>query len=144
MSRYAPQPDPIERDLSGVKAAFIEWLVDPNRGTQADFAREHDVAPKTLSRWKREPDFREVWDRRCAELNVDPGRVQEVLDALHRKAAEGDSRAANLYLQYIDRFTPRKIVIEDKSVKDMTDEELAAQLEEAALAARSRLKVVGE
>lgn len=133
MAKVLHEDMKVERDMSAVQAAFIEWLVDPQReGSQADFARANNVVPKTLSRWKRDPAFREAWDQRCVELNVDPGRLQEVIDALHRKAIEGDSRAANLYLQYVDRFTPKRVVIEERSAKDLTDDELAEALESSA------------
>lgn len=123
-----------------VQAAFVEYLVDPDRGTQADFARAHGVAEKTLSRWKKDSDFRSMWDRRCAELNVDPDRVQRLIESIYARALDGDVRAQKLYLEYTEKFTPKRVVIEDRSPKDLSDTELADALEEGA----RHLRVVGE
>jgi hypothetical protein len=71
------------------------------------------------------------WDRRCAELNIHPERTQSVIDALFRQAADGDVKAASLYLQYIDKFTPkRRVVVDDeRAASGLSDLELADELE---------------
>lgn len=44
-----------------LRAAFIAWCFDPGRqGTQAGWAREHDVEPATLSDWKKSAEFLEA------------------------------------------------------------------------------------
>lgn len=115
---------------AGTQAEFIEWLVDPSReGTQEAWAEAHSLHPRTLSAWKKAPAFREAWDRRLAELNVNPDRIQRVVDALYENATDRESRdqvkAANLYLQYVEKFTPKRQVVGDRrSLEDMSDEEL--------------------
>jgi hypothetical protein len=49
---------------------------------------------------------------------------------LYRQAADGDVKAAALYLQYIDKFTPKRRVLvdDDRSATGMSDEELAEEL----------------
>ena len=77
--------------------------------------------------------FRE-WDRRAAELNVHPERTQSVIDALHSQAVGGSVQAASLYLQYVEKFTPkRKVVVDDREASGLSDGELADELEAQVL-----------
>lgn len=127
-------------EVTETQAAFIEWLVDPNRaGTQIDLAPILGVNHNTLSVWKKETYFRAAWDKRLQSLNIAPDRVQDVIDAIFAKAIAGDTKAASLYLQYIDRFTPKSVaVVEDRTVRDMSDEDLAEALEADVVHLKSR------
>lgn len=118
-------------DLLSVKQReFIEWLCDPERsGSQREWAEQHEVAGSTLRRWKQDRWFKQAYEQRLAELNISPDRIQVVVDALHRAAAGGDTKAASLYLQYVDRLQPKRVVIEDARVAGLSDEELAAELQ---------------
>lgn len=124
-------------ELTEEQLAFVDWLVDPEReGSQADFARQLGLHPSTLSVWKKDRAFRRVWDEKLAELNVDPDRIQKVIDALYKEALRGDVKAMQLYLQYVDRFTPKTAtVVEDRRAQEMSDEDIAQSL-------RSHLKVL--
>jgi hypothetical protein len=99
--------------------------------TQREWAVENGLHEDTMRRWKSDPRFVREWDRRCSELNVNPERVQGVVEAMWRKAAEGDTKAAALYLQYIDKFTPkRRVVVEDdRAASALSDAELADLLD---------------
>ena len=92
-----------------------------------------------MRRWKSDPRFVREWDRRAAELNVHPERTQSVVDALYKQAAQGDVKAASLYLQYIERFTPkRRVVVDDeREASGMSDAELAAELDSLVSGLRS-------
>ena len=94
---------------------------------------------RTERRWKSDPRFVREWDRRAAELNVHPERTQSVVDALYKQAAQGDVKAASLYLQYIERFTPkRRVVVDDeREASGMSDAELAAELDSLVSGLRS-------
>jgi ribosome-binding protein aMBF1 (putative translation factor) len=72
-------------------------------------------------------------------LNVHPERTQSVVDALYKQAAQGDVKAASLYLQYIERFTPkRRVVVDDeREASGMSDAELAAELDSLVSGLRS-------
>ena len=90
------------------------------------YVKEED----SVRRIKRDPRFMKEWDRRAAELNIHPERTQTVIDALFAQAADGDVKAASLYLQYIEKFTPkRRLVVEDKDASSLSDLELAEELE---------------
>ena len=123
-----------EQVMPDLWAKFLEWLLqgherDPKH--QYQWAEENGVHEDSVRRWKRDPRFVKEWDRRASELNVNPERVQGVVDALWRKAADGDTKAAGLYLQYIDKFTPkRKVVVDDeREATGLSDSELADELE---------------
>jgi hypothetical protein len=111
---------------------FIEWLVNPERqGNQKEWAEAHGIHVNTLFNWKKQKFFRDEWEKRAAELNVSPERTQAVINAIFKAAKNGDTSAAKLYLEYINKFTPtQRVITEDKGVQSLTDEELAAQAEE--------------
>ena len=113
---------------------LLDWLLQgPERkpATQKLWALEHGIHEDSIRRIKRDPRFIREWDRRAAELNVNPERVQSVVDALWQRASEGDTKAAALYLQYVDKFTPkRRVVVDDeREASGMSDDELADALE---------------
>jgi len=113
---------------------FLDWLLrGPARQprTQREWAAETDMHEDSLRRIKRDHRFIKEWDSRAAELNINPERVQSVIDSLWQRASDGDVKAANLYLQYIEKFTPRrKVVVEDeRDIAGFSDEELASALE---------------
>ena len=113
---------------------LLDWLLlGPERApsTQRDWATENDMHEDSIRRIKRDPRFVREWDRRAAELNVNPERVQSVVDALWQRASAGDTKAASLYLQYVEKFTPkRRVVVDDeREAVGMSDAELADALE---------------
>jgi DNA-directed RNA polymerase specialized sigma24 family protein len=84
----------------------------------------------SIRRIKRDPRFAREWDRRAAELNVHPERTQGVIDSLHAAAVGGSVQAASLYLQYVEKFTPkRRVVVDEGEVSGLSDGELADELE---------------
>ncbi len=113
---------------------FLDWLLcGPERQprTQREWAAENAMHEDSLRRIKRDHRFIKEWDSRAAELNINPERVQSVIDSLWQRASAGDVKAASLYLQYIEKFTPkRKIVVDDeRDIAAFSDEELASALE---------------
>jgi hypothetical protein len=126
--------DPVtgERILPEMWSEFIDWLVDPNRSpaTQQEWAVLHGVHGDSTSRWKHNPDFIREWEARAQRLNVGVERTQAVVNSLYAQAVKGDTKAASLYLQYIDKFTPKqRLVVEDAEVEGLSDEELLAELD---------------
>ena len=120
---------------------LLEWLLlGPERSprTQKEWAGQPAIHQDSIRRIKRDPRFVREWERRAAELNINPERVQSVIDALWQQAANGDVKAASLYLQYIEKFTPRrKVVVEDeRDAQSFSDDELASLLEEEVASLR--------
>lgn len=126
--------------MSPAQRGLIEYLLDPRstqaKGTQAAWAEQHGINPSVCSRWKKDPDFRKAWERRLMDLNQAPDRVQDVVDALWVRAKGGDVKAADLYLRYVDRFTPKTALVDERKAAELTDIELAAELENAAAGLR--------
>lgn len=125
-------PDTGELELKHVQTLFIEWLVNDRQPgeSQKDFAKRWDVSEGTLSRWKKDRDFRAEWERRMRETHASPDRLEKVMDAIYDRAGKGDMKAAELYLKAIDKMTPTRIEIDSKqTLAEMSDEELAAMAE---------------
>ena len=129
---WQTDPDSGEKVMPSDWSNFLDWLLSEERvpGTQKEWAAEFGFNERTVRRWKSDPRFVREWDRRASELNVHPERTQTVVDALYRAAALGDVKAATLYLQYIDKFTPKRRVLvdDDRTAAGLSDEELAAEL----------------
>jgi DNA-binding transcriptional regulator YdaS (Cro superfamily) len=119
--------------VTDLKAEFIEWLIDPGHvGTQEAWAKSHGISPATLSQWKKHPEFKAALNRRLGEINVDALRIQAVVNAMWDKAQQGDVKAAELYLRYIEKLQPSRPVLEDDTdVSKLSDEELLAALQTA-------------
>ena len=123
-------------DLTDNQLAFIEWLVDPSpksvKGSQAEFCRGRGIDISNPRKWKRSKPFRDALQARLDELNVAPDRIQEVVNALFVQATEGNTKAAELYLRYVERLQPQKVVVQ-RDAAELSDEELAAALESVKL-----------
>ena len=117
--------------LSPLQLEYIEWLCDPARaGSKKAWALAHDISENTVHRWQKDRWFKDAQERRLAELNVSPDRIQVVIEALHLAASRGDTKAAALYLQYVDRLNPKRILIEDTRVSGLSDADLRLELVE--------------
>lgn len=113
--------------LTPTMLEYLEWRSDPTReGSKEKFATDHHVSRSTLAAWERKPWFKEGLERRLAELNVSPDRIQTVLETLWREAKDGDVQAARQYLAAVEDMRPKRTRIEDTSVADLSDEELDA------------------
>lgn len=109
---------------------YVDWLVSLDRvpSTKKAWAAEHGVSVSSLGNWDRDERVRRAIDERCAELNMSPERIQSVINAVFMAAQRGDMKAAQLYLQHVDRLAPKRTVIEDRRVSSLSDEELRAEL----------------
>ena len=130
---WRTDPETGEKVMPDSWKAFLDWkLQGPDRDPkhQYEWAELNGVHEDSVRRWKRDPRFIKEWDRRAAELNIHPERTQGVIDSLHLAAVGGDVKAASLYLQYIEKFTPkRRVVVDDeREVAGLSDVELADEL----------------
>ena len=130
---WKTDPETGEQVMPDKWKAYLDWLLSESRepATTREWAIQNDVNERTVRRWKNDSRFIREWDRRAAELNVHPERTQSVVDALHAAAVAGDVKAASLYLQYIEKFTPKRRVVvdDDRMVSGLSDSELHAELE---------------
>jgi nitrogen regulatory protein PII len=113
---------------------YVDWLCTPEADrdprTKTAWAKEHTVDYSTVKRWDTDDRVKQLITLRANSLNMGPERVQQVMNAIYNKAKGGDMTAAKLYMDHVDKITPRKTGKEDLS--DLTAEELA---ELAALSA---------
>ena len=93
----APKRGHQGEDTTALKIAYVSWLIDPtpSKGSQAAWAKAHDLNPVTVSTWKddefvasliekAEPMMRRDWVRVTAALLVaatDPDHPQFVAAA---------------------------------------------------------------
>jgi|TARA_R100001244_G_scaffold31165_2_gene29962 hypothetical protein len=130
---WLTDPETGEKVMPEMWASFLDWLLqgaEREPKWQYEWAEANGIHEDSVRRWKRDPRFIREWDRRAAELNIHPERTQGVIDALHQAAVGGSVQAASLYLQYIEKFTPKRRVIvdDDREVAGLSDLELADEL----------------
>lgn len=117
--------------LTEKQMAFIDFLVDPqaDKPSQAAWCAANGVAVRSATNWKKEKSFRDEWEERAYEIYGGPDLVGRIVQAVYERAVAGDTRAAQLYLQYVDKFTPKREVVStsNKGLTEMSD----AELEEA-------------
>lgn len=134
-----PQTWPADGSLPPHVAEFVEWLLMPkweradDEKSQNMWAAKHGLAPVTVSHWKKDTRVKKAIETRCDELNLSTDRVQEVINAVFKAATEGDMKAATLYLQHADRLAPKRLVIEDRTLASMSDDELLKELAAAGV-----------
>jgi len=143
---WLTDPETGEKVMPEMWASFLDWLLQGGEREprwQYEWAEANGIHEDSVRRWKRDPRFIREWDRRAAELNIHPERTQGVIDALHQAAVGGSVQAASLYLQYIEKFTPKRRVVvdDDREVAGLSDLELADEL--AGLVAEFRGEGVG-
>ena len=73
--------------------------------TQAELARELNLRPETLSRWKRQPEFWEAVGE-AAIRRLDQ-RTPAVLDVIGKKAEAGELHFVKLLFELIEKYKQR-------------------------------------
>lgn len=126
--KWFPTSETGARIMDPLVAEYLEWFVDPDRGTHQSWCDAHGVSRNVTKAWERNYVFQSALRERLAELNVSPDRVQEVVNRMHREAVGGNVKAMELYLRYTESIQPEKVVIETRNVSELTDAELAALL----------------
>jgi hypothetical protein len=114
---------------------FMHWLCTPqweradDEKSQTKWAEKHGFNRLTVTAWKRDERFQRELAKVAAQYNLEPERVQNVINALYEKATKsGDVQAMKLYLEHANKLQPQRVVIEDHRVSDMTDEDLAREM----------------
>lgn len=116
---------PARTSLTEKQLLYIDYLLDPDRGSKTEFADDNHVEIGTLIRWEKHYLFKEEWAKRAQALNLSPARVQQVIDAVWQRAVNGDINAARTYLGYAEKLMPKSEVYSiSKGFEKMTDEEL--------------------
>lgn len=86
------------KNYDTIKIDFVKFLADPTRTeTQEQFAKRFKVNAVTLSKWKQEPGFKEMYVQLLEQYLQD--NVSDVYKVMHEKAKSGDFNWGKLYLQ---------------------------------------------
>ncbi len=124
---------PSTTKLTPKQKDFLEWLCTPPAqrvpSNQKEWGRANQVHHNTLSAWRKDPAFRQAWDQRLRELQVDPENIDVVMKALYAKAAAGSEKAIQMYLAVVEEFRPPKEVDPRElrtPLRELTDAELRA------------------
>lgn len=120
-------------ELTELQLEYLDWLLDPSKdkGTQKAWCEAHAVTERAVQKWKKHPLFVAEWEKQAMKAYGGMERLTAVIDKLYDAAVEGKGndggvKAISLYLQYVDRYTPKRInLTEGTSVEDLSDEELA-------------------
>jgi DNA-binding XRE family transcriptional regulator len=90
----------------------IEWLAtsryDRMPSKQAQLADDIGVREETISRWKREPEFKAAVIARARELLGSD--LPEIYAALSREAKQGSYQHIKLAMEMTGEYTPRQEV----------------------------------
>ena len=128
---------------------YLDWLCTAPQEraprSKAAMATEMSVDITTLRRWEKKPHFKTEWQERVDDIQGSPERTQALLDTLYKKALEGDTKSAQLYLQATNRMAPPTVEIKsEKRATELSDSELDELI--GAMAAREKqsrhLKVI--
>jgi hypothetical protein len=112
-----------------IQSRYLDWLLSDVRvpPTQIAWCSENGVDDKTPPRWKKDPRFLKAWESRSVEKNVSIERVQAVIDVIYEAATNGDLKAAEQYMRYVERILPPRMVQRDPDdLTAMSDEDLLA------------------
>lgn len=130
--------------LTDGQEEFLEWLCGarPEGESQAGFAARLGVGESTLSRWKKDPSFLQLWQERMVSSHSHPDTLSMQLENLHRMSLGSGPdaiRATELYWKLVDKMSPQKVELTGaQAMAGMSDEELAVALSHAAEAAVAR------
>jgi len=135
--------------LTQEQQQYIDWLCtapsERQPRTKGAMAERLGVDITTLRRWEKRQNFKAEWQERVDDIQGSPERTQALLDTLYKKALDGDTKSAQLYLQATNRMAPPTVEIKsDRKTSELSDQELDELI--GAMAAREKqqrsLKVV--
>lgn len=115
--------------LTADQQRYVDWLCTPpmerTPATKQEFAATIGVDPSTMRRWEKKDHFRSQWESQSKDSQGSPERTQGVLDTLHAKAMDGDVRAAQLWLQAMNKMAPAQVEVKtDRAAAQLSDSEL--------------------
>lgn len=116
-------------------AAFVDWYVHERQvgDSLKGYADRTGIPYVTVMKWSKDPRVMEVLDMHLRATNAGPIKVQQVLEMLHRRAVDDqDVKAAQVYLQAVDRLVPRRqLDVTIRDARQLNNDELHAELRRA-------------
>jgi hypothetical protein len=96
-----------------LKVEFLEWYMsrDPRKGTQAKWAKEHDLVPETVSRWIH--DDSEFDQLLAAVERGQEKRKAQVIEVMYQRACDPEDpmgiQAASFLAKVMGWNKPEKV-----------------------------------
>lgn len=119
-------------EITELQREYVTWNADPKReGSKQGWATAHNVSYETLRRWQKEDWYAVALEEELRERGLGMDSILDVVMAMKKKAAEGDTAAAKLYFQFIDRVQPMKQREVEDDLASLSDDALDALLEGA-------------
>jgi hypothetical protein len=116
---------------------YLEWLCTapgervPN--SKAKFAAEVHVAEQTLRNWEKSKVFRQLWQERVDTEGAAPDKKHGLLETLYKRALDGDTRSAELWLKATNQMAPPSMKVDvSGSASQLSDDELSRLIAAAA------------
>ncbi len=137
----------IENALKPLQEKYLEWLCTPPAervpSSKAKFATENGTTDQTLRNWEKTKVFRAAWAERVDLVGGSPEKKFSLLEQLYKRAMDGDTRSAELYLKATNQMSPPPVKVEvERSSAQLTDEELDALIAQRAAQERALRRVV--
>jgi len=99
------------KEIRGKKIQFGMWLGFPEGArtpkTQDELAKEMELTPQCLTRWKKDPLVQEVSEN-AIKLKA-TGHTVTIIDEMIKKAEEGNVNAAKLVLDYTGQLKSKPL-----------------------------------
>jgi len=115
---------------------LLKWLLTPKQErepkTQGALAEEMGVHPLTISHWKSEPEFLEMWNAQYLRTISAPETKMSIMEALLSIATDADDpkivQAAKAYFEIEGSLRPARqqvdVQVTAKSVSELSDADL--------------------
>ena len=115
---------------------LLKWLLTPRQErepkTQTALAEEMGVNPTTITIWKNEPEFLEMWNAQYLRTISAPETKMSIMEALLSIATDADDpkivQAAKAYFEIEGSLRPARqqvdVQVTAKSVSELSDADL--------------------
>lgn len=125
---------------------LLDWILDPRaegaapsdvtKGTQNHLAKVIGVDKSTLSKWKKDPRFRQAWHEQLLERTGGPEALSVMMKTLVEVATSKDApaaarvAAARQYLETTEKYSPKRTInVTDPSLLNREDEDLMVRID---------------
>jgi len=92
-----------------IQARYMMWLMGGKTHpvtNKAAWARLYGVHVDSLKRWRRDPRFKDIYEREQKVYWRDPERVGDVMEAMRLAALKGNVQAGKLWLEATGVYVP--------------------------------------
>lgn len=140
LDKIAAKNRPEPWSITEQQSELIDFLLDPDtsKGSQNEWCRSRGIHPSFPGRWKKEAAFKRHYEARFEKVYGGVDKVQQVVDAMQRKGADGDVRAAQIYLGWVEKLKPKRDEDDERGFSDADIADEVAARREALQTTRAR------